>query len=451
MRKVVFILLLTATNLLWSCKKQPAVEEVVPLPGQGEYNPDGKAKFLKSLTVAGSEKITYDSTTRNFIVSLPQNFSADDITLALSLYDGINLLDTTESVLTDTNIKFRYKGSDPLIFILQDSKGAKMLFNVYVNVPGQPKIELVTNEIPVNTGPLNLPLKIISGLGTTPSIPGEPNPKVKLVDRKTNYTIEGSFYDNLVYAYIQDAGKLIASQNLALEITFSAGKQVVFENLKLKRGVPRAELSGYDNVLVIKTDSILVFGGYYSPMEKYCVQFSSDFLPSPIRGEMKYIDLLRISNTPKDVPDGSYLVTFYEGEKVIGKSSIYFSANKTHSIETIWKGSPDLALTRNTEKLSFKKGDVFYAKPWPPKYVSSSGSNASFTESDLQVLRLRNGSVNIELKPQLTVVTWAIAGFKFAIGKYMIPENIQAGSYEATLVFADKQESKPYWSKIEIR
>ena len=166
---------------------------------------------------------------------------------------------------------------------------------------------------------------------------------------------------------------------------------------------------------------------------------------------MKFIDSLRISNIPKDIPDGSYLVTFLEGEKVIGKSSIYFSASKSHSVETIWKGEPELALSRNTGKLSVKKGDTFYAKPWPPKYVTSSGSNASFTESDLQILKLRNGSVTIELKPELTVVTWAIAGFKFAIGKYLIPASIPSGSYEATLVFADKQESKPYWSKIEIR
>jgi|GEM_PF-5851657 len=451
MKKLAFILLLTATSFLWYCKKQAAVEEVVPQQGQGEYYPDGTAKFLKSLKVAEAEKITYDSLTKNFTVTMPTNFSADEITLALSFYSGISLLDSAGSAITATAIKFTYKGSDPLRFSLQETKGTKMLYTVYVNVPGQPNIELVNNEIPINAGPLDLPLRIISGLGTTPSTPGDSNPKVKLIDRKTNFTIEGTYYNKLIYAYIQDAGKLISSQNVALEINFAVGKKAVFENLKFKRGLPRASLSGNDNVLINKTDSILAYGGYYSRSEKYSVQFTNDFLSVPISLEMKFIDSLRISNAPKDIPDGSYLLTFFEGDKAIGKSSVYFSASKSHSIETIWKGMPELALSRNTEKLSFKKGDAFYAKPWPPKYVSSSGSNSSFTDSDLQILKLKNGTVTLELKPELAVVTWAVAGFKFAIGKYTIPENILSGSYEATLVFADKQESKPYWSKIEIR
>jgi hypothetical protein len=424
---------------------------VTPTPG-GEYYPDGSSKFLKDFKVAEAEKIIYDSLTRNFTINLPQNFSADAISINLSLYTGVRLLDSAAAPISETIIKFAYKGSEPLRFGLQETKGSKVFYTVYVNVAGQPNIQLVNNEIPINSGPISLPVKIISGLGTTPSIPGLSNPTVKLLDRKTGYSLDGSYYNNLIYAYIPDASKLIASAALALEINFGNGKKAVFENLKFKRGLPKANLSGYENILIPKSDSMLVYGGYYSPGEKYTVRFSSDFVTLPISKEMKYLDSMRISNIlPKDIPDGSYLVTFYEAENIIGKTSLYFSANKTHSIETIWKGAPELALSRNTEKISLKKGDIFYAKPWPPVYGTSSGSASTFNVKDLPALRMKSAATTMDLKPELTLVTWAVAGLTFSIGKYTVPENLAAGSYDATLVFPDNQESKPYWSKIEVR
>jgi hypothetical protein len=56
----------------------------------------------------------------------------------------------------------------------------------------------------------------------------------------------------------------------------------------------------------------------------------------------------------------------------------------------------------------------------------------------------------LDLKPQLATVNWAVAGLTFSIGQYTMPDNIASGSYQVTLVFPDKQESKPYWSKISI-
>lgn len=451
MRKMpLYILLLVTTVFLSACRKQQDKEEVAPSTLPVEYYPDGSLKFLRELKVPDAENIVYDSLTRNFTISLPTNFSKDEINLNLSLYGGIGLLDSTESLTESTGIKFSYKGSKPLRFQLRATDGEEMTYQVYVTVAGQPRVQLPNTDIPLYSGSFALPLKIISGIGTTPSAPGQPTPGVKFIDPKSEWVMEGFYQDNQIHAYIPDVSKLMSLTSLTLEINFGDKKKAVLERVRFVRGLPRAHLQGFDNILFSKTDSITVYGGYFSPNEKYEVRFSSDFLSQPVSREMRYVDSAIVAGSlPFNIAPGSYLATFYEGNKVIGKSSVYFSEDKTHSVETIWKGQLQQALTRNTERLSFRKGDIFYAKPWPPKYSMS--STTAFNEKDLPDLRMKNGTMVMDLRPQLVVVHWAVAGLRFSVGKYSVPANLPAGIYQASLVFPDKKESKPYWSKITVR
>jgi hypothetical protein len=449
MKKRLSLLLLLMTVWCAGCKKQAAKDEVNPEEYPAEYDPDGKPKFLKELSVPGSTKISFDSLGRTFTVIMPENFGADQIQLVLSLYGGIQLLDGASARTDDKIIAFSYKGKEPLRFGLQEPKGTKKHFTVYVEVPGTPVIELLSTAVPLSSGPFQLPIKIVSGLGTTPAFPGQANPSVRFIDRKSGFQFDGAFYNNLVYANVTDAASLINARSLALEITFGGNKKVTFENITFKRGLPRAELYGYENVAIPKKDSIHVYGGFYSSSDQYTVEFSNDFLVKPIVRNLRYRDSLQmVSDIPQDIPEGSYLLTFYENEKIIGKNTLYFSPDKTHSIETIWRGSPEQALSRNTEPLNFKKGDIFYAKQWPPKYANS---NTGFSEQDLPQVRLQNGSIVVDLTPQLVTVHWAVAGLTFSIGQYTVPANIKPGSYHASLLFPDKRESKPYWSKIVIQ
>jgi hypothetical protein len=288
-----------------NCKKQSAKEEVVPGGNAAEYDLNGKSRFLKELSVPGSAKISFDSLTASFSVKMPENYAVDQIDILLSLYGGIKLLDSNAVGTADRKINFAYKGREPLRFSLQEPNGSKKNFTVYVEVPGTPVIELLSKSVPLSSGPIQLPIKIISGLGTTPAFPGQGNPSVRFIDRKSSYLIEGSFYNNLVYAHIQDAGMLINSRTLALELSFGEGKKVTFENITFKRGLPQAELLGYENILIPKTDGIRVYGGYFSSVERYTARLSSDFLPQPIVVNMKYTDSLQMSSEiPQDVPVG---------------------------------------------------------------------------------------------------------------------------------------------------
>jgi hypothetical protein len=167
---------------------------------------------------------------------------------------------------------------------------------------------------------------------------------------------------------------------------------------------------------------------------------------------MKYLTISSLSNRiPVALAEGSYLVTFLENGKAMGKTSVYLSEQKINSIESIWTGSPDLALSRNTNRIVLSKGDMLFAKSSPVEYGSSSAPTSFFNENKLPVLKLTAGAKSVSLKAQITVVTWAIAGFKFAIGQYTIPSDLVSGIYEATLVFPSTAESRPYWNKIEVK
>jgi len=450
MRILVYFFLLISTVFFSYCKKSPDVTQITPDPKSGEYNLDGSPKFLKGISVQGSEKIAFDSASRDFVITLPKSYSEENIDLHLSLYKDIKIEYGTPSVKSDTIIRFTYKGSAPLRFFLVAGDGTRKLYSVYVNHSASPQIELLSNEILINSSFIKLPVKIITGVGTTPATPALANPVIKLIDRKNGSLLEGVFYNNIGQVFISDASKLINSDKYALEIQFSNQKSFVFENIRFKRGLPSVNLAGNQNVLSPEKDTIFAFGGYFIPTDRYKVEFSSDFAAKSSAQEMKFLDSSRITaNLPKGIAEGSYLVTFYENDIAIGKSSLYFSENKTHSIETIWQGSPNNALIRNTEKLTFKKGDTFFAKPFPPIYLGSS-QVSGFNVKDLPNVRLKNGSTTVDLLPELTIINWAVAGINFSIGKYTLPKNIQSGTYQATLIFPDKIESKPYWSKIEI-
>lgn len=451
MRKIVYIFLSLTIVLFICCNKKSNKDIVTPEGKPGEYNLDGSPRFLKSIAVSEAEKITFDSVGSNFTITLPKDYAQESINIKLSLYSDVKIEEGVSPAKSDTTLKFAFEGSAPLRLTLVAANGAKKGYLIYVNHTAQPQIELLNTEISINASFIKLPIKIITGVGTTPSAPTLKNPSIKLINRKNNAVIEGLFYNNLGEISISDISGLVNASQYALEIQFGNQKTFVFENIRFRRGLPSVTIAGYQNVLSPSKDSILAFGGYFSPAEKYQVEFSSDFLAQPVLQEMKFIDSSRVTTTlPKGIAEGSYLVTFYENKAAIGKNSLYLSESKTHSIETIWQGSPNNALSRNTTNSSFAKGETFYAKPWPLVFGSSS-QLSSFNVKDLPILRLKSGATTVDLAPELTVVNWAVAGLNFSVGKYTIPKTIQSGSYQATLVFPDKIESKPYWSKIEIR
>ena len=452
MRRLALFLSLIAIGFFSQCKKGTSDEEVIPLPEID--NPDGMVSFLRKLSVPEAESVTFDSLRSGFSVKLPQGFDKDEIKINLSLFPGITLLDSTEREIADSTLVFRYKGNRPLGIVLSQ-KGTNersVRYELFVEVIGSINIELTGKEISINTNNTYLPLKVISGLGTIPSKPDQQFPSIRLIDRAKNIISDGTVQSNLQSVFFQDVTRFLTSEKIALELTFEGSNSIIFEDILVKKGLPKA-IFPINSFKFSTTDTVKVGGGYFSPSAKYTAAFTNDFTNTPVIIDLVYSDLASLSGqVPKGVPEGSYLVTFYENGTEIGKSLGEFSENKLNSVETIWKGDLSLAFTRNTERITLNKGEIFYAKPSTVQYAWGTGVPvSSFDVKLLPLLRLANASSTIDLAPEVVVISWAIAGISYSIGKYTIPSGQTSGMYSVTYVYANQPVSKPYWSRLTVQ
>lgn len=446
MKKYILLLLLTSVGFLTSCKKDKDDLE----PNSGLNIPNSSIPLLKSVDVTGSEKVTYDSTKKYLAVNLPESFAADVAEVKLLLHDNVVLIDSLGGQTTSTVINYDFRGKAPLKFTLKDKNDKYAgYYTVFFSIAGGPKVELETKNITINTNGFKSPFKFVSGVGSIPSKPEETAPVLKAINRQTGFVTETTLYPNQDNIHLDGLEKLVTNDAIVLELHFQDQNPIVFEDVKFTRGEPVLNIMRDNKFVYTSKDSVFASGGYFNSAAKYNARFTNDFITTPISAAIKVNSptSLAVEKLPANLPEGSYLVSFYEGEKEIGKSALYFSNTGAKCVESIWKGELMQALSRNVTRLSFKKGDTFYAKPSPLEYGSS---NTVFDKSKLPTLRLKSASKSVELKPELAVVNWATAGVSYPVGKYVVPKDLTAGQYEVIAVFPDKTESKPYWSKLQV-
>jgi len=451
MKKTAYLLFVLTVALFLQCRKDSADEEVTPQPEV--TNPDDSNNILQKLAVPEAEAVSFDSLRSLFLIKLPATYSGDELTINLSLYPDVSLLDSASSPTSQNSFKFAYKGSRPLNLVFKKKDVSEVRrYDIYVEAQGPPKIELASKDISVRQGVSFFPFKIISGMGTIPSKPEQLAPVVKITDRASGAVSEGTIQNILQNIYFEDLTGLISSSNVAMEVTFEGSAPLTFEGLKLNRGIPRADLTNVPFSLG-RNDTLKVKGGYFDSKIKYTAGLSSDFTAGQRLLDLEYGDNAYLSfKFNSDIPEGSYLVTFFENGKEMGKGTFEYSNAKINTLETIWKGDLNLVFKRNVEALVLKKGDEFYAKPSLVQYQwGSNMPSSSFDGKLLPVLRLNNGISTTNLSPEITVVSWAIAGVSYAVGKYKVPDNLAAGAYAVTAIYPNQAESKPYWSKIQIR
>jgi hypothetical protein len=446
MKKYILLLLLASVGLLTGCKK----DKDNPEPNSGVEIPNGSILFLKSLSVTGSEKVTFDSTKKYFAVNLPESYTNEIAEVKLSLHDNVLLMDSLGNPTTGNVINYDFRGRDPLTFTLKDKDDKYAgYFTVFFSIAGGPKVEIANKDITINTSGFKSPFRFVSGVGTIPSKPEETPPVLKVINKQTGFAAETNIYPNQENINFDGLDKLVTADPIVLELHFKDQNPIIFEGIKFTRGEPVLNVTRDNKFVYSSKDSVFASGGYFSTAGKYSARFSSDFLKTAVSAPIKVNNAtsLAIEKIPANLPEGSYLVSFYEGEKAIGRTALYVSNTGAKCIETIWKGEVMQALSRNVEHLSFKKGDTFYAKPSPLEYGSS---NTVFNKNKLPTLRLKSGATSVDLKPELAVVNWATAGVSYPVGKYLVPKTLANGSYDVIAVFPDKQESKPYWSKLQV-
>ncbi|WP_026631114.1 hypothetical protein [Dyadobacter alkalitolerans] len=364
----------------------------------------------------------------------------------------INLLLYNASEPTrDSVISYKFQGTPPLYLSLQDKADNDFThINIYFNFSGTPQIELLQREIAVNADAIKLPFKFNVKQGSSPSAPDSGDPLIKITNEKSGNSEEATFYIGDPHMYLSNALALATNDPLTMEIRFYNQNPVVFKGIRFRRDTPVVRDFGYIPFQYARQDTIKAGGGFFLPTEKYTMTVSSVSLPVPVVLPVRVHDVhtLMLDKIPAGWPDGSYLLSYYEKDKLIGKGAVYLGKAQTNCLESIWKGDLNQSLNRSVEQLSLRKGDVFYAKSTPALFIHP---RTEFDVNHLPRLRLKSAGKAIDLVPELATYNWGMAGVTFAIGKYTIPANLPSGSYIVTGVFPDKTESKPYWSSIEVK
>ncbi|MCF0063247.1 hypothetical protein MUK70_10280 [Dyadobacter chenwenxiniae] len=450
MKKTAYILLVLCA-ILASCKKNSGDTDVLPKP---EPEPTGlvtAGEFLKGLQVTGAEAVQFDSTNNSYVVRLPDGFAPDQAEVRLALKPNIALEDATGKLSADSVIHYNYHGTSALPFRLRRKTSSRSFdFEVYFRFSGAPQIDLLEKQLQVYPSYTQFPLRYRANVGSIPSGPGRPGPLVKIFNTRTGRTVTTRFNDQ--FAVINsDLGENVLTDDLMnVEVTLEGQKSVIFEGVKFIKGKAVVYPSPSYKYQFLYKDTIQVFGDNFVAGQKYSVRFSNDFLANPMVAAARIVDgrSLSVDKIPADLPEGSYLMSFYESDRLMGNGTLHVSYHETNAIESIWKGSLYGVTGRSADPLSVGRGESFFVKASP---VSYGHHDSDFNVNMLPRLRLRLAEKTVELDPELVVFHWGIAGIKIGFGRYTIPPNLPAGNYDVRGLFVNNSESKSYWSKLQVK
>ncbi|MCF2505373.1 hypothetical protein L0663_18420 [Dyadobacter sp. CY107] len=451
MKKLVYLFVMSI-GLLISCDKDSRILQVAPKP---DPIPEGKmisaTELLRGVKVAGSEKITFDSLHNAYMVSFPPTYNAQLAEVTLSLKPGVQVRYDTNEPTPDSTISYKFQRTSPLSFQLEDKADNDFSFlSIYFNFSGTPKIELLQKEIAVNAAGIKLPFRFDVKEGSSPASYDFRGPFIKITNTKTGLTEEASLYTEDPRVYLANAAALATNEPLSIEFTFFNQNPVVFEGIRFTRATPIVGDLSYYPFQYARPDTIKASGGFFLPTQKYTVAFSNASMPVPATFPVRVNDnqSLMLDKIPANLPDGSYLLSYFENDKLLGKASLELAKKDTKSLESIWKGDLSNSTDRNVEQLSVSRGDEFYVKPTPLMFTTP---RVTFDADHLPRLRLKSAEKTIILVPQVAIYSWAMAGVSFALGKYTVPADLPSGEYMITGIYPDKTETKPYWSSLKVK
>lgn len=444
-------LFVMSIGLLISCDKDSRILQVAPKP---DPIPEGKmlaaTELLRGVKVAGAEKITFDSLHNAYMVSFPQTYDAQLAEVTLSLKPGVQVLYDANEPTPDSTISYKFQRTSPLSFQLQKANNDFSIPSIYFNYSGTPKIELLQKEIAVNAAGIKLPFRFDVKQGSSPASYDFDGPFVKITNSKTGLTEEAHLYLEDPNVYLANAAALATGEPLSFEFRFFNQNPVAFEGIRFTRDTPIVGNFSYYPFQYERQDTIKASGGFFLPTQKYTVAFSNASMPVPATFPVRVNDnqLLTLDKIPANLPDGSYLLSYFENDKLLGKASFELARKETKSLESIWKGDLNLSPDRNVEQLSVSKGDEFYVKPTPLMFTTP---RVPFEADHLPRLRLKSAEKTFILVPEVAIYSWAMAGVSFALGKYTVPADLPSGEYMITGIYPDKTETKPYWSSLRVK
>jgi len=199
-------------------------------------------KYLREVTVAGAQEVTLNND-QNFIqITLPETYTNDSIELRLNFHEGSGLSQTMSIPGTyGERVSLPYKGQPAgglLIWRKKDS--SSKIYHIYVEHLGPLRAELAADTLCIlgnlqgsdlgNFVVLNNSIKIISGMGTSPSRPGLGESLVTIFDSLSNIKSTGRFSQRVLYMSADTS--IVSGKRVSLTLTCDA-KSFAFPGSKV--------------------------------------------------------------------------------------------------------------------------------------------------------------------------------------------------------------------------
>jgi hypothetical protein len=444
--------------IFWGCiKKDKPSSDPEPQPEKIEITELTSADYIQNLEIPGAAEITFDSVQNAYLVTLPENYLKDEISIKLKLYPEATVAPPHN---TTGQINFLFKNSPPLLFDIKAQSGNVRTFKLYVKHVAKLKVVLNISDVLYSNQDENclVAVDFISGVGTVPETPGATDTLFfMLKDGKSKKQARG--YYGAATLYFQNVKDFLNDENLSIEATFGSKTVVAASNLKFSK--VRALIYGireswgfFDPIPTGK--KLIVEGNGFTASYKYSVKIESDFLSSPVVLDARFESLTSLSfKVPMSVPDGSYSITYLEnGEPFSSRANVIGSKEKAKSIGQVWlmqNGYPTGTYAfEHARKISVISGGSLLISPFPA--VLGTMYQPFDPTLKLPVLQLMNPQqtllINANVKGDPSYGDGTIV---FYYGQYDIPSDTKPGFYEARLVYDDQSESLPYWNRIEIK
>lgn len=465
MRARCLCLFVMFTAFFSGCKKDKEI-----LPGVIEVRGD----YIRSIRVNGAKQATMD-TTRNIIqVVLPADYTSDMLDLSLELGNGMVLGTPMDSTLTTGNhIRYRFMGMPPVTFAVgrpAASVGYERRYTIFVSHEGELAAKLTSvlhlssdMSTYADTSDLHAygSFRAISGLGSIPETPGGSNTiSFELKDVATGRRAIGNnsevFPSELTVSPVSD---LMSSTQMRLTMRYGE-KVFQFPDVAgFKRPGAWGKVYWYDKQWKNLTydKQVTILGGVFLSDFQYQVTFSNDrmTIPRKINAKVRSFNQL-FFDVPADLPEDHYVVRVYEDEKLIGLSTEAIAKDSIAlNVAGIWTEADECPIGRivhgNVENTSLKKGQTFYAMPFPGIAEPPRG-NPVDTNKSLPDLQLKSDHSTVLLKATAQADRcYADGSLYIYYGVYKVPADMAPGQYEARFISGNGKASLAYWSRVGIQ
>ena len=466
MRATTLFYLISVFILTLSCRPK---EELIPLKEIIDVKNPSKINFLKAIKIDGALDVILDDSLGTIQVKLPADYSSTSISVRLTFYPEVYLRQVIgftgtpfkPDSSTKTSFKVKYAGDFPVEFITQIlSSFNNKSYKIYVEHLGKPMVKISYAYHDVSTYfSANFGLDAVSGIGTIPSNPQNSIRYLGLL-RKTNTTDSDTCVMTGLSAYFK--GKLekyvpLENQLFTFEIIKENQREIVKDDISFIRQNLFLHERGRFRTVDSKTFSMYAYSNYFSLLDKYTIKLSNDFNSTiyEVNGEVDKKDYKKLSiKFPTSFPKGSYLFDLYENErKISDKGMVSVSDNPSEkSILKLWKKRGGYEYydyfveTFETVKMEFFKGDTLNVMPLPTLLYST-----NLQKENIPSLKLIVNNKAIELKPTPIRISFPIAITSFHGFYYVLPKELESGSYEVQLIYPNGEESLKYWNKIGIK